>query len=231
MTPKVGVLLSGCGFLDGSEIHEAVLTMLFLDRAGAELVCMAPKGPQMHVVDHAQKKPAEGQSRDMLVEAARIARGRIRDLATVKAAELDAIVLPGGFGAAKNLCNFAVAGARSVPHPQVARLLREMHGQHKPIGAVCIAPAVVANVLGKDCAPMLTIGDDRDTAAALAAMGARHTDCAVQGFCADEQNKIVSTPAYMFDARISEVAAGIERLVQQLMSWCSKGRTAAGARA
>src|SRR5215467_4636044 len=131
MAPKVGVLLSGCGFLDGSEIHEAVLTLLFLDRAGAEAVCMAPAGPQRHVVDHTTRKPADGQSRDVLVESARIARGRIRALAGVRAAELDAIVLPGGFGAAKNLSDFAVAGGNAKPHPEVARLLRELHAQRK----------------------------------------------------------------------------------------------------
>lgn len=160
MSPKVGVLLSGCGFLDGTEIHEAVLTMLFLDRAGAEIVCIAPAGPQHHVMNHVTHKPVAKQQRDVLVESARIARGKVRDLATVQASELDAIVCPGGFGAVKNLCDFAVAGQAAVPHPEVARLLRDLHAQQKPIGAVCIAPALIACVLGKTCAPHLTIGND-----------------------------------------------------------------------
>ena len=220
MRPKVGVLLSGCGFLDGTEIHEAVLTMLFLDRAGAEIVCMAPSGPQHHVMDHWTHKPSTGQKRDVLAESARIARGKIRDLATVQASELDGIVCPGGFGAAKNLCDFAAAGAKAKPHAEVARLLRDLHAQKKPIGAVCIAPALIASILGKDCAPHLTIGDDAQTAAALTAMGAQHHACTVQQFCADEENKIASTPAYMFDARIGDVATGIEKLVRAVVGWC-----------
>ena len=230
MRPRVGVLLSGCGFLDGSEIHEAVLTMLFLDRAGAEIVCMAPAGAQRQVIDHATRQPAAGERRDVLAESARIARGRIRELSTVAAGELDAIVCPGGFGAAKNLCDFALAGAKAAAHPGVQKLLREMHAQKKPIGAICIAPALVASVLGRTAAPVLTIGDDQGTAAALQAMGASHRDCQVQEFCADEKNRIASTPAYMFDARIGEVAAGIERVVQTVLGWCQQPRPA-GARA
>jgi len=202
---------------------------LHLDRAGAEIVCIAPRGPQLHVVDHATGQVADGQSRDVLVEAARIARGKIRDLATVRAADLDALVLPGGFGAAKNLCDFAVAGARATPHPQVARLLRELHAAHKPIGAVCIAPALLASVLGKDCKPTLTIGDDAGTAAAISAMGGKHQNCQVTGLVVDEQNRIVSTPAYMFHARVGEVSTGIEKLVQSVLRLCSGSRATAQA--
>lgn len=226
MNPRVGVLLSGCGFLDGSEIHEAVLTMLFLDRAGAEIVCLAPDGPQQQVVDHAHRQPVPGERRDMLAEAARIARGRIRALGSVRAEDLDALILPGGFGAARNLSDFATAGAKAKAHPEVARLVQEVHAAGKPIGAICIAPAVIASVLGRSAAPTLTIGDDAGTAAALQAMGAKHHVCPVQGFFADERNHIVSTPAYMFDARISEVAIGIERLVQTVVGWCRQPRAA-----
>ena len=220
MTPKVGVLLSGCGFLDGSEIHEAVLTMLFLDRAGAEIVCLAPSGQQSDVVDHSTGQPMPGEQRDVYVEAARIARGKVRELAAVQADELDAIVLPGGFGAAKNLSDSASAGAEASAHPEVARLLTAMHEARKPIGAVCIAPALVATVLGRHCSPSLTIGNDEGTAAALQAMGATHQDCAVHEFYADEQNLIASTPAYMLDARIGDVAKGIEQLVATVVGWC-----------
>src|SRR5262249_29123037 len=131
MRPKVGVLLSGCGFLDGSEIHEAVLTMLFLDRADAEVVCMAPTGAQAAVVAHRTRGPARGQQRDVLAEAARIARGRIVDVARVQERELDALIAPGGFGAARNLCDFATAGAKAKAHPEVARLLRALHAAKK----------------------------------------------------------------------------------------------------
>lgn len=226
MRPKVGVLLSGCGFLDGSEIHESVLTLLHLDRAGADAICMAPRGPQLHVVDHATGHVAEGQQRDMLVEAARIARGKVRDLATVRASDLDALVMPGGFGAAKNLCDFASAGARAAAHPQVERLLREVHAAKKPIGAICIAPALLASVLGRTAHPTLTIGNDAGTAAALQAMGCKHQDCEVQGFVVDKEQRIVSTPAYMYNAGIAQVAAGIERLVHAVLEMVGGGKQA-----
>ena len=150
MAKKIGVVLSGCGVYDGAEIHESVLTLLALDRRGASAVLCAPDTPQMHVVNHLSGQVEEGASRNVLVESARIARGAIRDLATVKADELDGLVLPGGFGAAKNLCDFAVKGADCSVHPEVARLVREVHAQGKPVGAVCIAPVLVAKVLGKE---------------------------------------------------------------------------------
>lgn len=230
MKPKVGVVLSGCGFLDGSEIHEAVLTLLCLDEAGAAVVCAAPRGPQMHVVDHAKKAPAAGQTRDMLTEAARIARGRIVDLATLNAADLDAVVMPGGFGAAKNLSDFATKGADASVHPEVARLLREMVAAKKPIGAICIAPAVVAAAIGRTAHPTLTIGDDAGTAAALEAMGCKHRDCAVGDCVVDEVNGIVSTPAYMYEAAIGDVAKGIRKAVSAVLARVGR-RAGAGGRA
>lgn len=217
MSTRAGVLLSGCGYLDGSEIHEAVLTMLHLDCAGADVVCIAPRGAQRDVVDHATGREAVGQVRDVMEESARIARGRIRDLATVHARDLDVIVLPGGFGAAKNLCDFAVAGDKATVHPEVARLLREMHAAGKPIGAACIAPALVAALFGKDLHPVVTIGSDKGTAAALHSMGARHQDSPVTGSVVDTTNRIVTTPAYMCHARISEVSRGIEDMVNQVL--------------
>lgn len=218
MKPKVAVVLSGCGFLDGSEIHESVLTLLALDEAGAAVKCFAPRGPQMHVVDHSQKAPAAGQTRDVLAEAARIARGDIHDLTTLRAADVDAVVFPGGFGAAKNLSDFATKGAAATPHPEVARVMREMHAAKKPIGAICIAPAVVAAALGKTVHPTLTIGDDAGTASALEAMGCKHTKCAVTDCVVDEANKIVSTPAYMFHAAIADVRKGIQKLVGAVLA-------------
>lgn len=217
MSRKVGVVLSGCGFLDGSEIHEAVLTLLHLDRHGVGIVCMAPRGPQKHVVDHAARQPVAGASRDVFVEAARIARGKIVDLATVTADQLDAVVLPGGFGAAKNLSDFAEKGAAATPHPEVARLLRAMHAAKKPIGAICIAPAVVAAVLGRTAHPTLTIGEDAGTAAALQQMGCAHRTCPVTDCVVDAAQRIVTTPAYMYDARVHDVGKGIGKLVDALV--------------
>ena len=218
MTHKVGVLLSGCGFLDGSEIHEAVLTLLALDELGAEAVCMAPRGPQAEVVDHVAHEPVTGERRDVLRESARIARGRITDLASVHAADLDALVLPGGYGAAKNLCDFATRGAAATVHGEVARLVREVHAAHKPIGAWCIAPAVIAATLGREFRPLLTIGDDAATARALEQAGARHQRCSVQDCVVDREQRIVTTPAYMFAARPAEVAAGIRKACTALVA-------------
>jgi len=217
MKIRVGVCLSGCGVFDGSEIHEAVIVLLALDRAGAEVVCMAPDAPQHHVIDHRTGEPGDG-SRNVLVESARIARGKIRSVAEVSADEIDALVLPGGFGAVKNLCDFAARGAGAKAHPDVERLVREVHARKKPIGATCIAPAAVAVAFrGTAVHPTLTIGDDAATAGALGELGAVHVTCPVDEFRVDEANRIVTTPAYMYDARISEVAVGIERLVAEVL--------------
>ncbi|MFH0765278.1 MAG: isoprenoid biosynthesis glyoxalase ElbB [Calditrichota bacterium] len=218
MSHRVGVILSGCGVYDGSEIHEAVITMLALDRAGAKMILMAPNRPQMHVVNHLTGEVVEGESRNVLVESARITRGSIRDLKTVKADELDALVLPGGFGAAKNLCDFAVRGANCEVLPEAAELIRAMHRARKPIVSMCIAPSVVMKVLAVgDVQPTLTIGTDRATASALEKMGGRHEVHDVRGVTVDKENKLISTPAYMEGKRISEVADGIEKTIAELM--------------
>ncbi|ORJ60243.1 isoprenoid biosynthesis glyoxalase ElbB [Geothermobacter hydrogeniphilus] len=215
---KVGVVLSGCGVYDGSEIHEAVITLLALDRQGVEAICMAPDIDQMHVVNHLTGEEAAGESRNVLVESARIARGDIKDIATVKAADIDALIFPGGFGAAKNLCDFAVKGADCEVNPEVARLIREIVAAKKPLGAICIAPAMVARVLGDDqLSARLTIGNDADTAAAVNTMGVTHVDCPCSNFVIDRENKIVSTPAYMLAGGIAEVAEGIEKTVKALV--------------
>ncbi len=142
MTATVGVLLSGCGVFDGAEIHEAVLTLLFLDRAGATSRCMAPDTAQMHVINHLTQEITD-ERRNVLVESARIARGAIQDVGAVSAADLDALIIPGGFGAAKNLSDFAVKGPKAKVHPEVRRLLNDMAAAGKPIGAICIAPATL----------------------------------------------------------------------------------------
>jgi enhancing lycopene biosynthesis protein 2 len=217
MALKVGVILSGCGHRDGTEIREAVLTLLALDRAGAEAVCFAPDIAQNRVVDHLRGKVVPGETRNVLVEAARIARGKIADLKTAKAKDLDALILPGGFGAALNLSSFAERGADATVLPDVAALLKAMHAAKKPIGAICIAPAVVAKALGA-AHPRLTVGDDAGTAAALAACGAVHEVCPVEKFVVDREQRIVTTPAYMYDAPLRGVAEGIERCVHEVLA-------------
>ncbi len=216
MKKKIGIVLSGCGVYDGSEIHEAVFTLLAIDRYGAEAICMAPNA-EFPVVNHLTGEDA-GVTRNALVEGARIARGKIRDLAGVTAADIDALIFPGGFGAAKNLCDFAVKGADAEILPEVARLLQEVAAAKKPIGAICIAPALVAAALGREYAPQLTIGTDQGTAAAINQTGSSHVNCPVTDIVVDEKNRIVSTPAYMLAGRISEASEGIDKLVKKVIS-------------
>jgi len=216
MGKKVGVVLSGCGVYDGAEIHESVVTLLAIDRLGGEAVICAPDVKQLHVVNHLTGAVDEGAERNVLVESARIARGEIRDVAAVTADELDALIFPGGFGAAKNLCDFAVKGTECEVDPGVAALVRAVHQQGKPVAAVCIAPALIAKVLG-DEGPELTIGNDADTAGALKTMGAAHIDCPVNEFVIDHDRKLISSPAYMPAGSISEAAEGIEKTVAALL--------------
>ncbi len=218
MKKKIGVVLSGCGVYDGAEIHESVITLLAIDRAGAEAVCMAPNVDQLHVIDHLTGKEVAGEKRNVLTESARIARGDIKDIATVKAVDIDALFFPGGFGAAKNLCDFAVKGENCDVHPEVMRLAKEITDAKKPLAAVCIAPAMVAKIFqGEKVHPTLTIGNDKDTSDKIKTMGSNHQDCPVKEFVVDKENKIVSSPAYMLGQNISEVAEGIEKTVQEVL--------------
>ena len=214
---KIGVILSGSGVYDGSEIHEAVITLLAIDRAGAEAVCMAPDINQMHVINHLTGEVAEGESRNVLVESARIARGDIKNIKDVSIADFDALMLPGGFGAAKNLCDFAVNGPDCHVNPDVAKLVQDTVAASKPLAAICIAPALIAKVLGQSNSPALTIGTDEGTAGALQSMGAKHVSCPVKEFVVDKENKIVTSPAYMLAGNISEAAEGIEKTVKTLI--------------
>ncbi len=216
--PKVAVCLSGCGVFDGTEIHEAVLTLLALDQAGAEILCCAPDKPQMHVIDHTRKTPTEGESRNVLIESARIARGDIKPLSAVRAADVDALIFPGGFGAAKNLSTFAVDGPECTVDPEVERLVNNMMEMKKPIGAICIAPAMLARIVGRKNIPAsLTIGTDKGTAGAVKKMGAKHCDCPVTDRVVDAEHKLVSTPAYMLGSGPAEVFTGIKKLVDEVL--------------
>jgi len=215
---KIGVVLSGCGVYDGAEIHESVITLLAIDRAGAQAVCMAPDVEQMHVVNHLTGEEAAGEKRNVLIESARIARGEIKDISTVKADDIDALVFPGGFGAAKNLSSFAVKGENCDVHPEVLRLVKEFAAKQKPQAVLCIAPAMMAKIY-QDAPkkPVLTIGNDKETSGKIELMGSRHQDCSARDFVLDAENKIVSTPAYMLGQSISEVAEGIEKTINELI--------------
>lgn len=215
---QVGVLLSGCGFLDGAEIHESVLTLLALDQKGANAVCCAPNIEQSAVIDHVTRKPVT-ERRNVFHEAARIARGDIRDVAQVSADSIDALILPGGFGAATNLCNFASKGAECDVNPDVSRLVRDMLKRRKPVGAICIAPALLARTAGSSgVQARLTIGNDADTAKAITTMGCQHENCPVTEFVVDREHKIVSTPAYMLGPGPAAVFEGIRKTVDAVLS-------------
>ncbi|HTS18966.1 MAG TPA: isoprenoid biosynthesis glyoxalase ElbB [Verrucomicrobiae bacterium] len=212
MAKKIGVVLSGCGVMDGTEIHESVLVLLAISRAGAETICMAPNVRQHHVINHLTNEESKGEIRNVLVESARIARGKIRDVTSVKAAEIDALIFPGGFGAAKNLCDYAFKGPDCSVNADVARLATEVHQQQKPIGIVCIAPVIAAKLFGPTH-PQITIGTDKNTAKDIEMMGAKHISCMVEDIVIDTEGKLVSTPAYMLANDIAEAAQGIQKLV------------------
>lgn len=217
MSLDVGVVLCGTGRHDGSEIHEAVLTLLHLDRGGAKAHCFAPAGPQWAVCDAFTGAPRAGESRDMLVEAARIARGAIRPLAEARAGALGALILPGGSGAARNLGGFAEHGAAGRLIPELERLIRDCVARRVPIGAICIAPALIALALGSR-RPRLTLGPrDRPPATIAAATGAELVDCGAEDVVVDETLRLVSTPAYVCASGIAAVDAGIGRLVAEVL--------------
>lgn len=218
MSKKIGVLLSGCGVFDGAEVHESVITLLALDRAGAEVTCIAPDKDQMHVIDHHSGSPAEDQVRNVRVEAARIARGPVTAVADVDVAALDALILPGGFGAAKNLTTFATEGEGCSIDEGVDQLLEKFHAAGKPIGAMCIAPAVLArHFSGRKQGVRLTVGTDEDVGGKLEKLGATHVSAQVDEIVVDEANKVVTTPAYMLASGPAEAASGIDKLVTKVL--------------
>jgi len=213
---KVAVVLAGCGVYDGAEINEAVLTFLCLEQQGATYQCFAPDVQQMHVINHLTGEPVTGESRNVLVEAARIARGRIQDVKAANVDEFDALLVPGGFGAAKNLSNFAVAGAAMVVQPDFLQLARAFHNEGKPIGLICIAPVMAAAICGEGA--RCTIGNDADTAAAIRAMGGEHLQCPVSEARVDVEHKLVTTPAYMLAGGVAEAYGGISECVKQVLA-------------
>lgn len=217
MSKKVAVLLSGCGFLDGAEIHESVLTLLALDQKGVSYTCCAPNAPQPDVVDHLTHKPEPG-SRNVLHESARIARGEIKPLTAIRVRDFDGLILPGGYGVARNLCDFASMGANCTVNSDVERLVGEFLDAKKPIGAICIAPVLIARIAGKcGVRATLTIGDDPGTSQAITAMGCTHQNCAVTEIVVDAEHKIVSTPAYMLGPGPAAVFEGIRKCVERVV--------------
>ncbi|HBE9078419.1 MULTISPECIES: isoprenoid biosynthesis glyoxalase ElbB [Serratia] len=211
---QVAVVLSGCGVYDGAEIHEAVLTLLALDRAGAQAVCFAPDKAQLHVINHLSGEEMP-ESRNVLLESARIARGKIQALSLADAEQLDALIVPGGFGAAKNLSSFATQGAECSVDPDLSKLIREMHKKNKPMGFMCIAPTLLPKVFDQPL--RLTIGNDPDLGEVIDAMGGEPVICPVDDIVVDIENKVVTTPAYMLAQSIGEAAQGIDKLVSRVL--------------
>lgn len=222
---RVAVVLSGCGHLDGTEIREAVLSLLYLDQAGADVSIFAPDVP-LKEVNHYTGQPT-GAERNVLAEAARIARGDIKPLSKAKAQDFDALVIPGGFGAAKNLSNFAEKGTDASVLPDFKELVEGFLQAKKPIGAICISPAVLVAAIGKTCQPKVTIGENADVAQAINALGGTHENCATNGIVTDERNRIVTTSAYMRDDKLSQVAQGISKLVDAVLDMAKAARKAA----
>lgn len=215
MSKKIGVVLSGSGVYDGSELHEAVCTLLSLERQGLKAVCISPDEDQLHVINHTTGEVAQ-ETRNILVESARIARGEITSIKEVNISELDGLFFPGGFGAAKNLCNFAVKGPDCEVNPFVENLVNTVMESKKPVAAVCIAPALIAKITGKKGLKVeLTIGSDPDTAAAIEKMGAKHKNCSISEVAVDSENRVVSGAAYMGSSSISEVADNINMVVEE----------------
>ena len=210
---KIAVVLSGCGVYDGAEIHESVLTLLAISRHGAEAVCFAPNIDQYHVINHLTGQEA-AETRNVLVEAARIARGQIADLATFDASAVDALVFPGGFGAAKNLSSFAFEGPGCTVEPGVENAVKAMVAAGKPVAALCIAPALLAKILGS---VELTIGQDAGTAAALEKLGAKHIPSRQTEVVVDRKRKIVTTPCYMLDSTVAEIADGADNAIKAVL--------------
>ena len=224
MSKKIAVLLSGSGVFDGAEIHESVLTLLALDEAGAEVTMCAPSGSQLHVVNHLTGEVSEGEQRDILVEAARIARGQIVDLDSLDISEFDGLVLPGGFGVAKNLCNFAIQGPACEIDSRVEAFLKSAHEQSVPMGFACISPALAAAVFKEGT---FTLGSDEDPAAeGIRQLGGEHVACARDEIVCDHTRKIVSTPAYMAETTLSDLRRGLKRMVDQVMTWANESEYA-----
>ncbi|WP_165728093.1 isoprenoid biosynthesis glyoxalase ElbB [Pseudoalteromonas sp. 31A1] len=211
---NVAVILAGSGVYDGSEINEAILTLLHIAKNGATYQCFAPDIEQLHTINHLTGEVMPDK-RNVLTEAARIARGDIKSLLELDVTQFDALIVPGGFGAAKNLCDFAIKGAKANINEDVLNACKSFAKENKPAGYMCIAPALIPFIYDN---AVLTIGNDAETAQALNALGAKHINCAVDDVVIDQPNKLVTTPAYMLAQSIIEADAGIEKLVSSVLS-------------
>jgi enhancing lycopene biosynthesis protein 2 len=210
---KIAVILSGCGVFDGAEIHEATLTLYAIARQGAEYGIFAPDINQQQVINHLTGKQMK-ETRNVLTEAARIARGNIQELSLYRAADFDGLILPGGFGVAKNLSDWASRGPECTVLPAVEKAIRETVAAGKPIGALCISPVLLAVLLRE---VEITVGDDAETAAAIESAGARHIKTTHGEIVVDKKYKTVTSPCYMLNADIAQIGNAAERVVMELL--------------
>jgi len=210
---KVAVILSGSGFKDGSEITEAISSLINLSQLGVNYQCFAPD-MAFTSIDHLNDR--DGETRNVLTECARISRGDCKDLKTLKAEDFDALVFPGGYGAAKHLSDWALKGSACTVNPDVEKAVQNFFKSGKPIGAICIAPVIIAKVLGKNKIS-LTIGDDKETVAEIKKTGAVHENCPVTEYISDREHKILTTPAYMYNAKPHQVFLGISKMLKELV--------------
>jgi enhancing lycopene biosynthesis protein 2 len=211
---KFAIVLSGCGVFDGAEIHEAIMTMLAIDQAGAEYDLFAPDIDQAHVINHLNGEEIP-EKRNVLVESARIARGKIKSLSELIVSDFDAIVFPGGFGVAKNLCTYAFDGPAFKVNTEVEKIIQAFHASKKPIVALCISPVLIAKVIPW---AQITIGTDEGTAAHIQEIGATHINIdSHSGIVVDKTNKLITNPCYMLDGKISDIYAGATAAIQAMI--------------
>lgn len=213
-TKKIAIILAGCGVFDGSEIHESTLTLLYLSEQGAQVQCFAPNMQQTQLINH-YTQHQETEKRNVLAESARIARGQIKDISELAVDDFGGLIIPGGFGAAKNLSDFAFKGADCTVRPDVLKVTQAFAKAHKPIGLICIAPHLAPKIYGQGI--ICTIGNDAKTAKTLEQMGAIHQNCTVDNIVEDKAHKLITTPAYMLGQSIAEIAQGINKLVVRIL--------------
>lgn len=211
---KLAVVLSGSGVYDGAEIHESILTLLAIKKHGADYEIFAPDVMQHHVIDHITGKEMK-EKRNVLTESARIARGNIKPLSEFQARSFDALILPGGFGVAKNLCTYAFDGAECTVDPDVEKAVKDMVSLQKPIGAMCISPVVLSKILGN---VEVTIGSDKETADNIVKMGSLHKNTTHGEVVKDSHRLIYTTPCYMLDANILQIELGTSNLINAILN-------------
>lgn len=212
---KIAVVLSGCGFLDGAEITESISTLIAITQAGAEFQIFAPNH-NYHPTNHFTSNIENSETRNTLVEAARIGRGNAKDLAQLNEADFDALVFPGGYGAATHLSSWGQQGSKCKVDSTVEKLIKSFHRASKPIGAMCIAPTLIAKVLGSENVS-LTIGNSKEVASEISKTGAQHVECPVEDYITDRLHKVITTPAYMYDTEPHKVFQGINGMIRELV--------------